>query len=125
VDVPKGLPRVSGDREKIERLVTNLVDHSLRTTPRSDDPIVLSASREGDRTVIRVVDRGPTLSSERTAHLFDDVGSARSGGEFGLSVARRLADAMRVELTAYPDADGSNVKCVVWPAAPGPDEASR
>ena len=125
VDVPKGLPRVSGDREKIERLVTNLVDHSLRTTPRSDEPILLSASREGDRTVIRVVDRGPTLSSERTAHLFDDVGSARSGGEFGLSVARRLADAMRVELTAYPDMDGSNVKCVAWPTARALDEASR
>ena len=125
VDVPKGLPHVSGDREKIERLVTNLVDHSLRTTPRSDEPVLLSASREGDRTMIRIVDRGPTLSSERTAHLFDDVGSARSGGEFGLSVARRLADAMRVELTAYPDADGSNVKCVAWPAAPPRDEASR
>ncbi len=125
VDAPNGLPRVSGDREKIERLVTNLVDHSLRTTPRSDEPILLSASQEGGRSVIRIVDRGPTLPPGKTAHLFDDVGSARSGGEFGLSVARRLADAMKVELTAYPDADGSNVKCVVWPAAPGPDGASR
>jgi len=125
VDAPKGLPRVSGDREKIERLVTNLVDHSLRTSPRSAEPILLSASREGGRTVIRVVDRGPTLSPERAAHLFDDVGSTRSGGEFGLSVARRLADAMRVELTAYPDADGSNVKSVAWPPAQGRDEASR
>ena len=125
VDVPKGLPRVNADREKIERLVTNLVDHSLRTTPRSDEPVLLSASRDGDRTVIRIVDRGPTLSAERTAHLFDDVGSARSGGEFGLSVARRLADAMRVELAAYPDPDGSNVKCVTWPARPARDEASR
>jgi|GEM_PF-1685521 len=125
VDAPKGLPHVSGDREKIERLVTNLVDHSLRTSPRSAEPILLSASREGGRTLIRVVDRGPTLSPERAAHLFDDVGSARSGGEFGLSVARRLADAMRVELTAYPDADGSNVKSVTWPPAPGRDEASR
>src|ERR1035437_9138988 len=55
VDVPKGLPRVSGDREKIERLLTNLVDHSLRSTPRSDEPVLLVASREGDRTVIRIV----------------------------------------------------------------------
>jgi PAS domain S-box-containing protein len=125
VDVPKGLPRVSGDREKIERLVTNLVDHSLRSTPRSEEPVLLSASREGDRTVIRIVDRGPTISSERTAHLFDDVGSTRSGGEFGLSVARRLADAMRVELRAYPDPDGSNVKSVAWPVRPPGDEAFR
>jgi len=125
VDVPKGLPRVTGDREKIERLLTNLVDHSLRTTPRSDEPVLVSASREGERTVIRIVDRGPTLPPGKTAHLFAAVGSARSGGEFGLSVARRLADALRVELTAYPDADGSNVKCVAWPAAPGSDGASR
>jgi len=117
VDMPKGLPRVSGDREKIERLLTNLVDHSLRSTPRSDEPVLLVASREGDRTVIRIVDKGPTISSERAAHLFDDVGSARSGGEFGLSVARRLADAMKVDLTAYPEWDGSNVKCVAWPPA--------
>jgi PAS domain S-box-containing protein len=125
VDVPKGLPRVSGDREKIERLVTNLVDHSLRTAPRSDEPVLLAASQEGGRVVIRIVDHGPTLSSERAAHLFDDVGSTRSGGEFGLSVARRLADAMRVELTAFAGTDGSNVKSLAWPAAPEPEEAPR
>jgi signal transduction histidine kinase len=125
VDVPKGLPRVSGDREKIERLLTNLVDHSLRSTPRSDEPILLVASRESGRTVIRIVDRGPTIPSERAAHLFDDVGSARSGGEFGLSVARRLADAMKADLAAYPQPDGSNVKCVAWPAVPAAGGASR
>ncbi len=125
VDVPKGLPCVSGDREKIERLVTNLVDHSLRTTLRSDEPILIFASQEGERIVIRIVDRGPTLPPGKTAHLFDDVGSARAGGEFGLSVARRLADAMKVELTAYKDADGSNVKRVAWPAAPVSDGATR
>ena len=75
--------------------------------------------------MIRIVDKGPTISVERAAHLFDDVGSTRSGGEFGLSVARRLADAMKVDLTAYPDRDGSNVKRVAWPAAPAAGEASR
>ena len=123
--MPKGLPRVSGDREKIERLLTNLFDHSLRSTPRSDEPVLLVASRESDRTVIRIVDKGPTIPSERAAHLFDDVGLARSGGEFGLSVARRLADAMKVDLAAYPERDGSNVKRVSWPAAPAKGGASR
>ncbi len=118
VDLPKGLPRVNGDREKIERLLTNLVDHSLRWMPRSEEPVLLVASQEGARTVIRIVDRGPTIPAERAAHLFDDVGSARrGGGEFGLSVARHLADAMEVELTAYPGPDGSNVKRISWPPA--------
>jgi PAS domain S-box-containing protein len=123
VEVPKGLPRIAGDREKVERLLTNLVDHSLRRSPREADVRVL-ASAEGDRAVVRVIDRSPTLSNEKAAHLFDDVGAPRGGGEFGLSVARRLADAMDAELTALADSDGSNVKCVAWrfpgSGAPGP-----
>jgi signal transduction histidine kinase len=125
VDMPTGLPHVRGDREKIERLLMNLVDHSLKTSPHSEEPVLLSASREGERAVIRIVDHGPTYSSEKSAHLFDDVGSMRGSNEFGLSVARRLADAMKIELSAYSDTDGANVKCVTWPAAPGRDGASR
>lgn len=113
VEVPKGLPKVPGDREKVERLLTNLVDHSLRHSPRGAEVKVL-ASAEGGRARVRVIDRAPTLSPERAVHLFDDVGASRGGGEFGLSVARRLADAMNVELTAAADPDGANVKSVAW-----------
>ncbi len=124
VEVPKGLPHVAGDREKVERLVMNLVDHSLRRSPRGDSEVRLQATVEDGRAFVRVVDRAPTLSPEKSGHLFDDVGSARGGGEFGLSVARRLADAMGAELTAYPAPDGSNVKSVAWelaePDEPGP-----
>jgi signal transduction histidine kinase len=124
VEVPKGLPRIAADREKVERLLTNLVDHSLRHSPRGDVEVrVVAASADG-RAGVKVVDRAPTLAPERAAHLFDDVGSARGAGEFGLSVARRLADAMDAELTAHADADGSNVKSVSWRIAgtdaPGP-----
>lgn len=113
VEVPKGLPKIAGDREKVERLLTSLVDHSLRRSPRGGEVQILAMAADG-RAVVKVVDRAATLSAEKSAHLFDDVGSARGVGEFGLSVARRLADAMDAELTAYADADGSNVKCVAW-----------
>ncbi len=102
----------------------NLVDHSLRRSPRGDSEVRLRATVEDGRALLRVVDRAPTLPPEKTVHLFDDVGSARGGGEFGLSVARRLADAMGAELTAYAGPDGSNVKSVAWhlvePDPPGP-----
>jgi signal transduction histidine kinase len=124
VEVPKGLSKIAGDREKVERLVTNLVDHSLRRSPRGDSEVRLVASGSDGRALVKVVDRAPTLPPAKAEHLFDDVGSARGGGEFGLSVARRLADAMDAELTAYAEPDGSNVKCVAWrlpePDAPGP-----
>lgn len=125
VEIPKGLPKVPGDREKVERLVTNLVDHSLRRVPRGGPDVRLLASAADGRAFVRVVDRAPTLTSEKAAHLYDDVGSARGAGEFGLSVARRLADAMAAELTAHADPDGSNVKSIAWtlpaPDAAGPD----
>lgn len=124
VEVPKGLPRVAGDREKVERLVMNLVDHSVRRSPRGDSEVRLLASAGEGRAFVKVFDRAPTLSPGKRDHLFDDVGSAHGSGEFGLSVARRLADAMDAELTAYADEDGSNVKCVAWRLAgqdpPGP-----
>ncbi|HTS02852.1 MAG TPA: histidine kinase dimerization/phospho-acceptor domain-containing protein [Thermoanaerobaculia bacterium] len=125
VEVPKGLPRVAGDREKVERLVTNLVDHSLKRSPRGDSEVRIVASAADGRAFVKVVDRAPTLTPERAAHLYDDVGSARGGGEFGLSVARRLADAMGTELTAYCDADGANVKCVAWRLAAGEEPGPR
>ena len=121
VELPKGIPKVSGDREKVERLVTNLVDHSLRRVPRGGPEVRLLASAADGQAIVKVVDGAPTLTPEKAGHLFDDVGSARGGGEFGLSVARRLADAMDAKLTAYADPDGSNVKCVAWTlAAPEP-----
>lgn len=125
VEIPKGLPKVPGDREKVERLVTNLVDHSLRRVPRGGPDVRLLASASDGRAFVRVVDRAPTLTPEKAAHLYDDVGSARGAGEFGLSVARRLADAMAAELSAHAEPDGSNVKSVAWtlpaPDAAGPD----
>ena len=55
----RGFPRVAGDREKVERLVTNLVDHSLRPTPRADEVRLLaSASARATAPFVRVVDRG-------------------------------------------------------------------
>ncbi len=117
VEVPKGLPKIAADREKVERLVTNLVDHSLRRSPRGELEVRLVVTAGDGRALVKVVDRAPTLSPEKASHLFDDVGSARGGGEFGLSVARRLADAMDARLTAYVEPDGSNVKCVAWDLA--------
>ena len=63
IAVPKGLPRIAGDREKVERLLTNLVDHSLRRSPRDSDVRVV-ASVDGERAVVKVVDRAPTISPE-------------------------------------------------------------
>ncbi len=117
VDVPRGLAGVSADREKAERLLSNLLEHSLRLTPRRQPRVAVSARAEDDRVVVRIVDHGPLLTPEKAAHLFDDLGAARAPGDIGLSVARRLAEAMGARVAAEVSGDGSNVKTVTWRAA--------
>jgi len=113
-DLPAGLPPVRGDREKVERLLFNLVDHSLRASPKGGAVAVVATHRDG-KVVVRVLDRGTPLPPGRAEELFDDIGAARGSAEFGLAVARRLADAMGAELWARAESDGVNAKVVAWP----------
>jgi signal transduction histidine kinase len=116
VDIPADLPPIRGDRERVERLLFNLVDHSLRASPKGET-VSVQASLRDVRVYVKVSDRGPTLAPGRAEELFDDIGAARGSAEFGLAVARRLADAMGAELGARTEADGTNAKVVAWPAA--------
>jgi signal transduction histidine kinase len=115
VDLPPGLPPVRGDRDRVERLLFNLIDHSLRASPKGKTVVVGAALREG-RVEVHILDNGPALPPGRAEELFDDIGAARGSSEFGLAVARRLADAMGAELWARTEDDGANAKLVAWPA---------
>jgi len=115
IDLPRDLPPVRGDRERVERLLFALIDHSLRASPKGESVVV--TARQGDGKVeLRIRDAGPSLPPGRAEELFDDIGAARGSAEFGLAVARRLADAMGAELCARAEADGANAKIVAWPA---------
>ncbi len=118
VSGPERLPPVRGDQERIERLLFNLVDHALRASPRGEAVTVTAGPCEG-RLLVTVTDRGPALAPGRAEELFADVGAARGSAEFGLAVARRLADALGAELSARTRPDGTNVKVVAWPIAGG------
>ena len=68
---------------------------------------------------------GPALSAERAAHLFDDVGSAaRRRANSGSPSRAGSRTRWKSTLTAYAEADGSNVKCVAW-TSPGARRTER
>ena len=120
IDFAGDVPHVRADRERLERLLYNLVEHAVRVTPKSEPIAKVVATVENGRPVVRVSDWGPGLPSERAARLFDDIGASRGSAEFGLAVARRLAEAMGAVLTAEASAEGPNVKILSWPV-PNPD----
>jgi signal transduction histidine kinase len=115
VDLPGDLPPVRGDRERVERLLFALIDHSLRTSPKGETVAVTGGLQAG-KVELRIRDAGPPLPPGRAEELFDDIGAARGSAEFSLAVARRLADAQGAELWARAESDGANAKIVAWPA---------
>lgn len=104
----------------LQRLVENAVRHGA-------PPIEVTVRLVAEGVEVRVVDHGPGVSRDFRERLFEpftqaSVGSVRtaSGVGLGLSVARRLAEAMGGTLEHAPDSSGDSGACFVLivPSAP-------
>jgi len=91
--VPRTLPEVAGDEERLERVFTNLLSNAVKFTP-SGGSVTLEAYpvEESDAASIRVAvaDTGRGIPEEDVPFVFDPYwqGSSRSAlGGFGLGLA--------------------------------------
>ena len=95
VEVPEGLPPVSADPARLERILTNLWSNALKySTPGT--PVTVSARQEDGWVITSVTDRGPGIPPEDRPHLFERYfrgRAAREGLGLGLYVTRRLVEA--------------------------------
>lgn len=101
----KGLDlRVSGgddielmtDRQKLERVISNLLDNAIKFTDRGG--VTLELETPGDSLVVRVFDTGIGIPQENLPHLFDEFYQVAAHGErrrdgfgMGLAICRFLA----------------------------------
>ena len=61
---------VCTDIEKLERVLTNLIDNAIRHTPENGS-IELSVYNIGDRVGVSVIDSGIGIAKEELEHIFD------------------------------------------------------
>jgi NtrC-family two-component system sensor histidine kinase KinB len=99
VDLPKKLPPVSADQLRLERILHNLLENSVKYSPEGSE-ITVSAKREAGHLVVSVSDQGPGISKEDQAKLFkpfQQLGNPMldhtKGAGLGLLVCRRLVEA--------------------------------
>ena len=101
--------RLKADQDLILQLMLNLLDNSVKYTPRGGS-IDLSCRAEGSHAQVTVVDTGSGIAAEHLPHIFDRfyrVDKARTraegGAGLGLSISRWIAEAhggtLRVEST--------------------------
>jgi NtrC-family two-component system sensor histidine kinase KinB len=108
-EVPPGLPHVFADPDRLQLVFTNLIGNALRYSPR-DSHIVLRARAWGTPSKVdehrvpvppfvrfEIADRGPGISPEHQAGLFEKFfrvpGSPEGGSGLGLFIARGLVQA--------------------------------
>ena len=87
--------QLTGDADRLEQALQNLVANALRYTP-DEGRIELAAERRGDRTILTVRDSGPGVPVDQLDQIFDrfyktDASRRSAGGSgLGLSIAKAI-----------------------------------
>ena len=104
---------INGDRQLLLRMFANLLDNAIRHTS-SGTPIILSALRSADRTVVTIADQGagiPPSDREKVFQRFFRRESSRTtpGSGLGLSLADAIAELHECRIVLSDNAPGLRV----------------
>lgn len=99
--------RLQGDQARLQQLVMNLADNTLKHTP-PETTLTISLMDQGDTWELKIRDTGPGISREQLTQIFKPFFRCREGGTgLGLAIAKALAEAHGGTLTArIPDPGG-------------------
>ena len=91
-------PQVLADPALLERAVANVLSNALAWAP-SDSTVTVTASADGPRVELRIVDHGPGVPASERSRLFEPfqrLGDRSNdlGAGLGLAVARGFVEAM-------------------------------
>jgi signal transduction histidine kinase len=92
VDIPDDLPRAHAVGAELNQVWMNLMDNALDAVSVGGR-VRVSASRELDSVVVRIVDNGPGIPPEIQGRIFDPFFSTKGVGKgsgLGLDIVRRL-----------------------------------
>jgi signal transduction histidine kinase len=105
IDITPDDLQIDADPERIQQVITNLVDNALRHSPEGGRVLVRAARSSSDVT-IEVVDEGPGIAPFEAARVFerfyrsDAARSSSDGGSgLGLAIARWIVDLHGGEIT--------------------------
>ncbi|MDE3192123.1 MAG: HAMP domain-containing histidine kinase [Chloroflexota bacterium] len=123
---------VSGDRERVDQIVDNLIRNAIRYTP-AGTPIEIEVTRDAsDRhmALLRVRDRGHGIAPDERETIFAPfvrgaTSRGSTGSGLGLYIARELAERMAGRLRLESSTSQGSVFALALPTTALAPEASR
>lgn len=116
-DLERSAMWVSGDPNRLQQVVNNLVQNALKFTPEGGRVSIGLAYHDG-HAKITVSDTGKGIASEFLPHVFERYRQARgSGGKtglgLGLAIARHIVQLHGGSITAESDGDGQGSAFII------------
>ena len=111
-DIHSELPSVRGDRDRLQQVLTNLLDNAIKFSPAGEE-VRVSAFPQDSRVRIEVSDRGPGVARDQQRLIFEKFGRGNTAGSpgtpgtgLGLYIARSIVEAHGgvLEVSSGPDA---------------------
>jgi PAS domain S-box-containing protein len=110
------------DKIKLARVIGNLVGNAIKFTDAGSVRLSCNLAGNGDAE-IHVVDTGPGIALENLTFIFDEFFQLRNperdrnkGNGLGLTICKRLADAMGAQLKVESELGKGSTFSVVFPA---------
>ena len=103
-DIPEKIITESIDRPHFTRVVTNLITNAIKHNGPGNT-IGIFVIEDIGKTVIAIADKGDVIPAETASHLFepffmgDESRNSKGGSGLGLSVAKKICDMHRFNLT--------------------------
>ena len=104
LELPSEELPVRADERQMTRVLSNLLDNSLKFTP-AGGRVIVHARKERALASVRIADSGIGIPAEALPRLFDPFfqvgrkeGGNRTGAGLGLSIVRALAERNRAEI---------------------------
>jgi signal transduction histidine kinase len=115
--LPDNLPHVIGDRDKIERVVINLLENAIKFSP-DDGKVVIRVEAQDNYAAVAVSDDGPGIPIEDKERIFERFSHAggeskRRGFGLGLAYCRLAIQGHRGQIWVEPGEDGTG-SCFIF-----------
>jgi signal transduction histidine kinase len=133
LDLDPAIPGIVTDSERLRTALVNILTNARhavetvsrsdpgdgaarsRTSPRAWDPdpaVVVSTRQRGDRVAVTVRDRGPGITPENLAHIFDPYFTTRRAGTgLGLPISKNIVEGLggSIAVTSRPG-EGTEIR---------------